>query len=76
MRADGDVKFTMVVSLATTIGARLVFSLLFAIVMNMGVIGYVPGLVYPGCDFLYPVPEGEMETVPIDMRYFIYAGMG
>lgn len=39
MRAAGDVKFTMVVSLATTIGARLVFSLLFAIVLNMGVIG-------------------------------------
>lgn len=39
MRAAGDVKFTMVVSLATTIGARLLFSLLFAIVLNMGVIG-------------------------------------
>lgn len=39
MRAAGDVKFTMVVSLATTIGVRLVFSLLFTIVLNMGVIG-------------------------------------
>lgn len=39
MRAAGDVKFTMVVSLATTIGARLLFSLVFAIVLNMGVIG-------------------------------------
>lgn len=39
MRADGDVRFTMVVSLATTIGVRLIFSLLFAIVMDMEVIG-------------------------------------
>lgn len=39
MRAAGDVRFTMVVSLATTIGVRLIFSLLFAIVMDMGVIG-------------------------------------
>ena len=39
MRAAGDVKFTMAVSLITTIGARLIFSLLFAIVMDMGVIG-------------------------------------
>ena len=39
MRAAGDVRFTMVISLATTIGIRLIFSLLFAIVMYMGVIG-------------------------------------
>ena len=39
MRAAGDVRFTMVISLATTIGIRLIFSLLFAIVMDMGVIG-------------------------------------
>jgi len=39
MRAAGDVKFTMIVSLATTIGARLIFSLFFGIVMHMGVIG-------------------------------------
>ena len=39
MRAAGDVRFTMAISLATTIGVRLIFSLLFAIVMDMGVIG-------------------------------------
>lgn len=39
MRAAGDVRFTMVISLTTTIGVRLIFSLLFAIVMDMGVIG-------------------------------------
>ena len=39
LRATGDVKFTTVVSLITTIGVRLVFSVLFAVVMNFGVIG-------------------------------------
>lgn len=39
MRAAGDVRFTMVISLVTTIGVRLIFSLLFAVVMDMGVIG-------------------------------------
>lgn len=39
LRAAGDVKFTTVVSLITTIGVRLVFSVLFAVVMNFGVIG-------------------------------------
>lgn len=39
LRAAGDVKFTMVVSIASTIGGRLIFSLLFGIVFRMGVIG-------------------------------------
>lgn len=39
LRATGDVRFTTCVSLITTIGVRLVFSVLFGIVMNMGVIG-------------------------------------
>lgn len=39
LRATGDVKFTMVVSIASTIGGRLVFSILFGIVLNLGVIG-------------------------------------
>ncbi len=39
LRATGDVRFTTYVSLITTIGVRLVFSVLFGIVMNMGVIG-------------------------------------
>ena len=41
LRAAGDVVFTTVVSLFTTIGLRLVFSVLFAVVWNMGVIGIV-----------------------------------
>ena len=39
MRAAGDVRFTTVTSLFTTIGVRLVFSILFAIVLHMGVVG-------------------------------------
>lgn len=39
LRAAGDVTFTMGISLFTTIGVRLVLSLLFAIVLNLGVIG-------------------------------------
>ena len=39
LRAAGDVKFTMVVSIASTIGGRLIFSMLFGIVFQMGVIG-------------------------------------
>uniref|UniRef100_UPI003BAB0B60 MATE family efflux transporter n=1 Tax=Hungatella hathewayi TaxID=154046 RepID=UPI003BAB0B60 len=39
LRAAGDVKFTVVVSIASTIGGRLIFSLMFGIVFQMGVIG-------------------------------------
>ena len=39
LRATGDVKFTTSVSIITTIGIRLVFSILFAIMLDMGVIG-------------------------------------
>lgn len=39
LRACGDVGFTTGISLFTTIGVRLVFSLLFAVVWQMGVIG-------------------------------------
>ncbi len=39
LRACGDVKFTTAISLFTTIGVRLVFSFIFALWMQMGVIG-------------------------------------
>ena len=39
LRAAGDVKFTMGISLFTTIGVRLILSLLLGIVCNLGVIG-------------------------------------
>lgn len=39
LRAAGDVKFTMLVSIASTVGGRFVFSLLFGVALNLGVIG-------------------------------------
>lgn len=39
LRVAGDIKFTMMISIASTIGGRLLFSLLLAIVFNWGVIG-------------------------------------
>lgn len=39
LRATGDVKFTMYISLFTTIGVRLVFSVLFGIFLELGVMG-------------------------------------
>lgn len=39
LRATGDVKFTTAVSLITTIAVRLIFSLLFGIGLDLGVIG-------------------------------------
>ena len=39
LRAAGDVKFIMAVSIASTIGGRLAFSVLFGMVFDMGVIG-------------------------------------
>ncbi len=39
LRAAEDVKFTMYVSIFSTIGCRVVFSILFGILLGMGVIG-------------------------------------
>ena len=39
LRAAGDAIFTMGISLFTTIGVRLIFSILFGIVLDLGVIG-------------------------------------
>lgn len=39
LRATGDAKFTMIISIVTTIGVRLVLSLLFGVILNLGVLG-------------------------------------
>lgn len=39
LRATGDVNFTTAVSLITTLGVRLIFSVLFGVCMNLGVMG-------------------------------------
>lgn len=39
LRAAGDVKYTMIISIISTVLGRLVFSIIFGIYFNMGVIG-------------------------------------
>ena len=39
LRAAGDVKYTMYISIFSTVGVRLVLSYLFAVICNMGVMG-------------------------------------
>lgn len=49
LRAAGDVKFTMVVSILSTIVVRLLLSYLLGIVLDMGVIGIAMAMV---CDWI------------------------
>lgn len=49
LRAAGDVSFTTVVSIGTTMGARLLFSILFGIVFDMGVIGIAGAMCLDWC---------------------------
>ena len=57
LRAAGDVKFTMIVSISLTIGARLLFSALFGLWLGWGVVGVALGmsmdLVFRGVIFLW-----------------------
>lgn len=57
LRAAGDVKFTMIVSISLTIGARLLFSALFGLWLGWGIIGVAIGmsidLVFRGAIFLW-----------------------
>lgn len=50
LRAAGDVKFTMYVSVASTIGVRLLLSYILSIVFNIGVIGIAAAMV---CDWIF-----------------------
>ena len=49
LRAAGDIKFTMVWSMFTTIGVRLLFSLLFSLVFDLGVIGVAAAMCMDWC---------------------------
>lgn len=49
LRAAGDVKFTMYVSILSTIGVRLLLSYLFGITLQMGVIGIAIAM---ACDWV------------------------
>lgn len=57
LRAAGDVKFTMLVSIFLTIVARLFFSVLFGLCLNWGIIGIAIGmsidLVFRGGIFIW-----------------------
>ena len=57
LRAAGDVKFTMIVSITLTIAARLLFSALFGLWLGWGVIGVAIGmsidLVFRGMIFIW-----------------------
>ena len=44
LRAAGDVKFTMIISITLSIAARLAFSALFGLVLGWGVIGIAIGM--------------------------------
>lgn len=44
LRAAGDIRFTMLVSVSLTVAARLFFSALFGVWLNMGVIGIAIGM--------------------------------
>ena len=49
LRAAGDVKFTMYVSVASTLAVRLMLSWLLGIVLQMGVIGIAAAMVCDWC---------------------------
>ena len=49
LRATGDVSFTMIVSIASTLGVRLVLSYVFGVIFNMGVMGIAWAMV---CDWM------------------------
>lgn len=49
LRAAGDVKFTMYVSIFTTVVCRVLLSILFGIWMNLGVIGIALAMVCDWC---------------------------
>jgi len=69
LRAAGDVKFTMIVSIASTIGGRLIFSLLFGIVFDMGVIGIAFAMcldwLIRGMIFLLRFKQGKWKTLKL-----------
>ncbi len=49
LRAAGDIRFTMVWSMITTIGVRLSFSIFFALVFDLGVIGVAAAMCMDWC---------------------------
>lgn len=69
LRATGDVKFTMAISIVTTVCVRFVFSYVFALVFNMGVIGIAYAMcmdwVFKGFVYLYRFRSGKWKQFKI-----------
>lgn len=69
LRACGDVKFTMYVSVVSTVLGRLVFSLIFALVFDMGVIGIAFAMCLDWCiravTFIFRVKGGKWKTMKV-----------
>ena len=66
LRACGDVNFTMATSLFTTLGVRLCFSILFALVLHQGVLGIAYAMCLDwtirGLIFIWRYKKGSWET--------------
>lgn len=69
LRAAGDVRFTTAVSIFTTVGVRLVLSLLFGLVLNWGVLGIAWAMcadwVIRGAIFLLRFKSRKWETFQV-----------
>lgn len=69
LRATGDVKFTTATSLFTTIGVRLIFSMIFGIWLNLGVIGIAFAMCLDwsvrGAIFWWRFKQGKWKTFKV-----------
>ena len=69
LRATGDVRYTMIVSIASTVGVRLILSYLFGVVMGMGVIGIAWAMVCDWCVravlFVLRCRQGKWKTMRV-----------
>ena len=69
LRATGDVKFTTATSLFTTIGVRLIFSMIFGIWLNLGVIGIAFAMCLDwsvrGITFWWRFKQGKWKTFKV-----------
>ena len=69
LRAAGDVRYTMIVSIASTLAVRFVLSFVFGVWMGMGVIGVAWAMVLDWCArgvfFWHRYREGKWKTMKV-----------
>lgn len=69
LRAAGDVRYTMIVSIASTLAVRFVLSFVFGVAMRMGVIGVAWAMVLDWCArgvfFWHRYREGRWKTMKV-----------